>query len=70
MTKRQLKELENSSEDHRAFTWLKESNNKLRHDLKHVCHSTATNAYKIDTDLDYITRSTQDRLVEKTRIHN
>ncbi|KAG2185072.1 hypothetical protein INT43_000985 [Umbelopsis isabellina] len=41
MTKRQMKELENSSEDHRAFAWLKESNSKLRHDLKYIYSGSA-----------------------------
>lgn len=37
MTKRQMKELESSSEDYKALAWLKESNNKMRQDLLHVC---------------------------------
>lgn len=36
MTKRQMKELESSSEDYKALAWLKESNNKLRQDLIQV----------------------------------
>jgi hypothetical protein len=36
MTKRQMKELESSSEDYKALAWLKESNNKMRQDLLHV----------------------------------
>lgn len=47
MTKRQMKELENSSEDHRAFAWLKESNSKLRYDLKHVCDNSVDRATSV-----------------------
>ncbi|KAI8575849.1 hypothetical protein K450DRAFT_259849 [Umbelopsis ramanniana AG] len=36
MTKRQMKELESSSEDYKALAWLKESNNKMRQDLLHI----------------------------------
>ncbi|KAH8548862.1 hypothetical protein BGW37DRAFT_559711 [Umbelopsis sp. PMI_123] len=40
MTKRQMKELESSSEDYKALAWLKESNNKLRQDLLHISNGS------------------------------